>query len=327
MKLTKNYGLKKPEQNDFYDVVHENDNMDILDEKLNEASHYQGNLSGTYEYDMGGFIHDSEYDERVWTIQSALKTIYNAVCNLASNGVEKNKNRVDKMEQVISRASNTWIIPDYLKDAIHYVCGAGMPEENGYSADDYNDENGYGEPYLDVIEGTVYHATRIKDTPLTYGWVVKEQLTSVQDKTVYSDNGGSYVYVKSNGEVGTNMVPATDEGSPIYQKEVLQAHDDVLKKLSAIDKLAEFTGGAEQSVSVNNLQMYKKVVLALCDSSGNFVGSVTVPTGTWGALSNSIVVYGIDNTMWGRATWDGYKSVKFNRTSANTSKVILFGLN
>ena len=186
MKFTKNYGLKKPEQTDFYDVVHENANMDILDEKLNEASHYQGNLSSTYDYDEG-FVFSSDGDESVWENESvweiprALKVVYSAVCNLASNGVEKNKNRVDKMEQVISRASNTWIIPDYLKNAIHYVCGAGTPEENGYSADDYNDENGYDEPYLDVISGTVYHAIRTKDSPLTYGWVVKERLTSVQD--------------------------------------------------------------------------------------------------------------------------------------------------
>ena len=209
MKFTKNYGLKKPEQTDFYDVVHENDNMDILDEKLNEASHYQGNLSSTYEYDEG-FVFGSEGDGKVWEIPRALKVVYDAVLNLASNGVGKNKNRVDKMEQVISRASNTWIIPDYLKDAIHYVCGAGTPEENGYSADDYNDENGYDEPYLDVISGTVYHAIRTKDSPLTYGWVVKEQLASVQDKAEVIDisdsitlqNGTKLFYAKyCNGKV------------------------------------------------------------------------------------------------------------------------------
>lgn len=204
MKLTKNYGLKKPEQTDFYDVVHENDNMDILDEKLNEASHYQGNISSEYDY-QEGFVFCSDGDESVWKIPRALKVVYDAVRNLASNGVEKNKNRVDKMEQVISRASNTWIIPDYLKDAIHYVCGAGTPEENGYSADDYNDENGYDEPYLDVISGTVYHAIRTKDSPLTYGWVVKEQLASVQEeleKANWSDWKNIPVLAEiNNGEI------------------------------------------------------------------------------------------------------------------------------
>ncbi len=219
MKFTKNYGLKKPEQTDFYDVDHENDNMDILDEKLNEASHFQGNLSSTYEYDEG-FVFGSDGDESVWEIPRALKVVYDAVCNLASNGVGKNKNRVDKMEQVISRASNTWIIPDYLKDAIHYVCGAGTPEENGYSADDYNDENGYDEPYLDVISGTVYHAIRTKDSPLTYGWVVKERLTSVQDAMNAKASKDWTSIGHSNGYLTTEWTTATCVNMS-FAKEVL----------------------------------------------------------------------------------------------------------
>jgi hypothetical protein len=103
MKFTKNYGLKKPEQNDFYDVVHENDNMDILDEKLNEASHFQGNLSSTYEYDEG-FVFGSEGDGSVWEIPRALKVVYDAVLNLASRGVGKNKERIDAMEEELAGA-------------------------------------------------------------------------------------------------------------------------------------------------------------------------------------------------------------------------------
>lgn len=36
MKTTDNYGLKKPEETDFYDVQDQNDNMDIIDAKMKE---------------------------------------------------------------------------------------------------------------------------------------------------------------------------------------------------------------------------------------------------------------------------------------------------
>ena len=91
----------------------------------------------------------------------------------------------DVIVDIMNQATTTWVMPDYMQDRDvpeqYYVCGIGTPEENGYSADDYNDENGYGEPYLDVRSGMVYEAIRIKDLPLTYGWVEKEQLESVQD--------------------------------------------------------------------------------------------------------------------------------------------------
>lgn len=87
----------------------------------------------------------------------------------------------EKVKLIIDQAVKTWLLPDYLINAIHYVYGIGTPEENGYKADDYNDEGGWGEPYLDVISGMVYEAKRVKDLPLTYGWVEKEQLKSVQE--------------------------------------------------------------------------------------------------------------------------------------------------
>lgn len=89
----------------------------------------------------------------------------------------------DGIVSIMNQATTTWVMPDYMqdRDTQPYVCGIGTPEENGYSADDYNDENGYGEPYLDVRSGMVYEAIRINDAPLTYGWVEKEQLKSVQE--------------------------------------------------------------------------------------------------------------------------------------------------
>lgn len=89
----------------------------------------------------------------------------------------------DGIVDIMNQATTTWVMPDYMqdRDTQPYVCGIGTPEENGYSADEYNDESGYGEPYLDVRSGMVYEAIRINDAPLTYGWVVKEQLASTQE--------------------------------------------------------------------------------------------------------------------------------------------------
>lgn len=42
MQKTTNYGLNKPEASDFYDVEHQNGNMDILDAKLKEIEEAAG---------------------------------------------------------------------------------------------------------------------------------------------------------------------------------------------------------------------------------------------------------------------------------------------
>ena len=122
----------------------------------------------------------------------------------------------DGIVDIMNQATTTWVMPDYMKnrDKQPYVCGIGTPEENGYSADDYNDENGYDEPYLDVRSGMVYHAIRVKDLPLTYGWVEKEQLAGVQKKV--EQNAEDISNIKNtlaNVDVGT----ATAENGVINQ--------------------------------------------------------------------------------------------------------------
>ena len=43
MKETANFGLKKPEENDFYDVNTQNDNMDTIDRVMHELNEKQIN--------------------------------------------------------------------------------------------------------------------------------------------------------------------------------------------------------------------------------------------------------------------------------------------
>lgn len=51
MKNTTNYGLKKPESTDFYNVDDMNENMDIIDEKLKELEEGGGGDVSTVKYD------------------------------------------------------------------------------------------------------------------------------------------------------------------------------------------------------------------------------------------------------------------------------------
>lgn len=116
----------------------------------------------------------------------------------------------EKIVDIMNQATTTWVMPDYMenRDEQPYVCGIGTPEENGYSADDYNDENGYGEPYLDVRSGMVYHAIRVKDLPLTYGWVEKEQLESVQNALDKKANKGWTLW-RETGYIATDWLTLT----------------------------------------------------------------------------------------------------------------------
>ena len=46
MKNTQNYGLNKPEITDYYNVEHQNQNMDIIDVKLKEIDENATNAKG-----------------------------------------------------------------------------------------------------------------------------------------------------------------------------------------------------------------------------------------------------------------------------------------
>lgn len=106
MKTTENYGFKKPENTDFFNVEDFNGNMDILDEKLKETSCYVGDLSQTYDYDVGGFISVGDGDGKTWLMPQALRTVYNAVCNLSTNGVGRNKTRLDEVSEKLTSVTD-----------------------------------------------------------------------------------------------------------------------------------------------------------------------------------------------------------------------------
>ncbi len=59
MKYTPNYGLKKPEQYDFYNVEDFNENADIIDEKLKEIEDGIENIAGEVEDELESHKNDN----------------------------------------------------------------------------------------------------------------------------------------------------------------------------------------------------------------------------------------------------------------------------
>ena len=57
MKYTKNLNLKKPEQDDFYNVENDNDNMDKIDAELAKKGDM---LKNVYDTDKSGVVDNSE---------------------------------------------------------------------------------------------------------------------------------------------------------------------------------------------------------------------------------------------------------------------------
>lgn len=104
--------------------------------------------------------------------------------------------------------------------------------------------------------------------------------------------------------------------------------NEIAKKAECgnIVKLAEFIGTVEESVSVDNLQNYRQILLALINSTGAIVGTSNFPVGTFGMLQSQLYVYGADTNTWGRVAWENYTSLKMNRTASNTSKMYVFGI-
>jgi len=101
---------------------------------------------------------------------------------------------------------------------------------------------------------------------------------------------------------------------------------NVTSKYGNIDKLAEFTGTSETKISVSDLSQYRQIILMLFDSGGQVVNSMSIPKGTWGAMGFITYIYGSSDSMWGKAIWVNDTTIKLNRTSSNTSKLMIFGV-
>ena len=90
MQTTKNYGLKKPDQTDFYNVNDFNENMDIIDEKLKNAQdnaqlsvEATNNLTPTYEpsSDVSELSSGEKISTAFGKIATAIKSLISHIKN------------------------------------------------------------------------------------------------------------------------------------------------------------------------------------------------------------------------------------------------------
>ena len=77
MKNTTNYGLNKPETTDYYNVEHQNENMEILDGKLKEVEDYASDAKA----DVDAHVTDKENPHGVTKEQLGLDKVQNVSTN------------------------------------------------------------------------------------------------------------------------------------------------------------------------------------------------------------------------------------------------------
>lgn len=91
-----------------------------------------------------------------------------------------------------------------------------------------------------------------------------------------------------------------------------------------------FTGNVSSKVEVPDLSNYKMLILAITSNENimAFIGSIVIPCSTFWTSGGSMKVYGASSDTWGSCVAETMvsTSVTFNRTSATTSTVKLFGV-
>ena len=125
--------------------------------------------------------------------------------------------------------------------------------------------------------------------------------------------------------LGTADISAIGDGTVTG---AISSVTDMVNNKCTIDVLAEFTGSTETTMTVNELSDYSELIFALYNTAGHCVNSRAYPCATFmGHLADvHSYIYGTSSDMWGRVHCIGGTSITMNRTSANTSKLTIFGV-
>ena len=94
-----------------------------------------------------------------------------------------------------------------------------------------------------------------------------------------------------------------------------------------MDKIYEFTGNENTTVTIPDLSNYNQIMLALKAKDNSIVNSVIMPRSTFVIGTSGIKVYGESSSQWGKCVANSNTSATFNRTTANTYNVTLYGIN
>lgn len=177
---------------------------------------------------------------------------------------------------------------------------------------------------LGNVDNTADKDKPVSDATLAELNKVDSRINENKERIVELEEGGSGLTELTYAEYLANKAEYDASGKAFSIPDYPYEHQ--YGKILKIDRLVDFVGATSTNVTVPSLSSYRLIILALIDTNGKTVGSTTFPAGTWGMLGNAIRVYGESNAQWGEASWGGYTSMTLNRTTANTSKLIVFGI-
>lgn len=173
MQTTTNLGLKKPEENDFYNVEDFNDNMDILDEKVQEC--FQSVSNGKK------LVANAITDKGVSTSETAtFATMASNIGNIKTNPTLQSKTAS------LSTSSQT-IKPDSGYDGLSQVT---VPAISGNAAQG------------DVLSGKTFNSATAGVGKS--GTMANKGETTVDASAVTSDSNYTYLTIPANGYYNTN---------------------------------------------------------------------------------------------------------------------------
>ena len=206
MKYTKNYGLIKPENTDFYDVNNQNDNMDIIDEKLKEIEESGGsggNNNIVYltqaEYDA---LPDSKYSN-------------NVEYRITDEGIEGTASNLsyDNTESGLQALNVQTAIDEVVGNVKLHLLDITLPEVSALEMGKYIREN--VEPSFMFENG--YHFKAL---------VNKEEFFTGHIYTDYYDVGGAYwgtIESRLGGVCKYQYIGGADSVIPFNKKVIVKA--------------------------------------------------------------------------------------------------------
>ena len=130
----------------------------------------------------------------------------------------------------------------------------------------------------------------------------------------------------SSGKVTVSSVTSTELGYLSGVNNNVQTQLDGVKNYGNIDKLADFTGTSQATITVSDMSAYKQIVLMLLNNNGEVVNTMSIPAGTWGQYGYTVILYGSSSSVWAKAIWTSPTTLSCNRTSSTTQKLSIFGV-
>ncbi|QIB68647.1 hypothetical protein Ami103574_04625 [Aminipila butyrica] len=205
--LTDNYKLKKPEKNEFFNVQHQNDNMDVIDGQLKEnteavlkkVDRIQGKGLSTEDFTTAekNKLAGVPTNAGEMKISEAVRTLYGLTA--AEGNVDKALKKIPPKMEVIQRftTSQLFLIPSTVTKIDLYMVGGG--QNGGDGGEDTKGSSGsiaYGGKGGDG--GAILYLTNLVVTPNTTVAIVIGQAGSPSSFDKFSTDDSSFFFSNPN---------------------------------------------------------------------------------------------------------------------------------